>query len=652
MKYVILLFTSLIFCKDPIYAQHISDICAKGNLTHNLVNKTTTATAEENDYDVKHLSFNIELTNISTEVSGNVITTAKVVATTLPVYAFELSSDLILDSVKINNILINPANIQTIGDIRKVTLSTALPVNTIFTAQVYYHGQPPNGTGFFTRGLNQIILPSGTPIMYSVSDPYLAQDWWPCKQSLQDKIDSVDMWITVPATIKAGSNGLLKNITAISGNKERYEWKTQYPIDYYLISVAVAPYGDYSYYMHYTDGSGDSMLIQNYVYDSASYMPVNKAALDSTGLIVDYFSKIFGRYPFYKEKYGHCIAEPLMGGMEHQTMTTLAFARGTLIAHELGHQWWGDHVTYQTWADIWLSEGFASYTEQLFVEHFLGDAAFKSYRTNVFNNAMSSNTGSVFVDDTTTPARIFDGTLTYNKGASVVHMLRYMAPKDEDFFTVLKNYQSQHAFDFANTDDLKNIAAQVYGIALDTFFNQWIYKEGYPRYGGKWYQDGNQFYLQITQTTSAPSSIAYFTMPLEINLRSDDGDTIIKVYNNAVTQNYTLPVGRTIKGIQVDPNNHVLNKAAAFTNDPTLSVGNTEVDAINIFPNPSINGWRVIGLPADSKICLTNMGGSIVWQSHYRGATMFIPSGDLPTGNYICAILKENAVLKTIKLTK
>src|SRR5690348_5918411 len=151
MKYVILLFTSLIFCKDPIYAQSISDICAKQNLTHSLVNKTTTAAAEENDYDVKHLSFNIELTNTSTAVSGYVTTTAKVVATTLPVYAFELSRDLMLDSVKINNILVNSAYIQTTGDVRRVILSTVLPINTIFTAQVYYHGQPLSGTGFFTR---------------------------------------------------------------------------------------------------------------------------------------------------------------------------------------------------------------------------------------------------------------------------------------------------------------------------------------------------------------------------------------------------------------------------------------------------------------------------------------------------------------------
>ncbi len=633
-------------------AQELPDVCAKQHLAGKLVNKPDIATPEENDYDVNYLFLNISLSNVNTYVSGHTTTRAKVVAANMPVYAFELSSDLMLDSVKMDNVVVSPTDIQTIGNVRKVTLPVPLPLNTVFSAQVYYHGTIPNGTGFFTRGLNHVKLASGTDIMYTLSDPFTAQDWWPAKQSLQDKIDSIDVWVTVPANNKAGSNGLLKNITAMPGGESRYEWKSIYPIDYYLISVAVAPYSDYSYYMHYTDGTGDSMLIQNYVYDSLTYMPVNKAALDTTGLIVDYFSNLFGRYPFDKEKYGHCIAEPLMGGMEHQTMPTLAYSRGTLIAHELGHQWWGNSVTYGTWADVWLSEGFATYTEQLFVEHFWAPGAVRSYRTNVFNNAMASTDGSVYVDDTTDPGRIFDGTLTYSKGAAVAHMLRYMAPNDADFFTVLKNYQSQYKFGFAGTEELKNIAEQVYGRSLDTFFDQWIYKEGYPRYGGKWYQDANQFYLQIIQTPSAPSSISYFSMPLEINLRSDAGDTLIKVYNNATTQTYSFPVGRTIKGIQVDPNNHVLNKAAAFINDPTLSVSDAALAAITIFPNPAINGWEVKGLPNDAFITLIGINGLTVFKLQTDGATAFIPAANLVPGTYNCTIGWGGKIVKTFKLIK
>src|SRR5690606_31274732 len=152
--------------------------------------------------------------------------------------------------------------------------------------------------------------------MYSLSDNDFADDWWPCKQSLTDKIDSVRMFVMVPDSLNVASNGILQSKTWVTG-RNHFLWETAYPIDYYLIAVAVGPYKDYSYYMHYTDGSGDSMLIQNYVFDSSSYMtPLNKSFFDTTGQIVDHFSNIFGKYPFKKEKYGH-VMTALSGGMEH-----------------------------------------------------------------------------------------------------------------------------------------------------------------------------------------------------------------------------------------------------------------------------------------------------------------------------------------------
>ncbi len=174
------------------------------------------------------------------------------------------------------------------------------------------------------------------------------------------------------------------------------------------------------------------MLVQHFIYDTASLYPVIKSAIDSTPGMVDYFSTLYGRYPFWKEKYGHCTA-PLGGGMEHQTMTTLGAFTTPLIAHELGHQWWGDCVTYGSWRDIWMSEGWASYTEQLYIEHFRSVAAAQAYRTTVFNRVSGSPGGSVYVDDTTNVYRVFDSRLTYDKGAAVAHMLRYIAPGDAAF---------------------------------------------------------------------------------------------------------------------------------------------------------------------------------------------------------------------------
>jgi len=155
--------------------------------------------------------------------------------------------------------------------------------------------------------------------------------------------------------LKAGSNGVLTAVTRTDATHLRYEWKERYPIDYYLISASVAPYVDYSYYVHFT-GSYDSMLVQNYIYPNVLSSTYYKHVIDSTGMMIDYFSTLYSRYPFWKEKYGHCMA-PLSGGMEHQTMTTIGYFSPTVVAHELSHQWFGDNATCATWSDIMMNEG-------------------------------------------------------------------------------------------------------------------------------------------------------------------------------------------------------------------------------------------------------------------------------------------------------
>lgn len=642
------IFTAVLCMAYIIFMNDTQAHCSK-NRSGLPMAKTTATIPEEDYYDITYVKFNISLTNISTAISGDVSTTAKVLISNFTTYVFELDTSITIDSFKLNNQL---QTVQTIGPAtRKVILSSSLPINSSFTAQVFYHGQPATGTGFFTKGLNHYILPLGTEYMYTLSDITTAKDWWPSKQDILDKIDSVDMWVTVPSNLKAGSNGLLKAVTPVTGGKLRYQWKTRYPIDYYLISVAVAPYGDYSYYMHFTDGSGDSMLVQNYVYDSVTYMtPARKAAFDSTGFMIDYFSTLFGRYPFYKEKYGHCIAESLGGGMEHQTMTTLADPQTTLISHELGHQWWGDHVTYGSWRDIWLSEGFASYCEQLFVEHFRGLPAFKAYRTDVFNYTMGVSGGSVYVDDTTDVYRVFDGHLTYKKGASVTHMLRYMAPQDSMFFKVLRQYQQQYSFGHAVTPDLQTIAENVYNIDLDTFFDQWIYKEGYPTYAARWFQVGSDVYVRISQTTSKPSSIAFFTMPLVLNLKSATGNMQVKVYNNQPLQDYHFTWSDVMTGLEIDPNDDVLNKTGLIVKDPKMAIGDVQLSTITVYPNPGNCGWHIEHLPGNANLLLQNSEGKTIWQKKASPDT-YIPAEGLAAGTYILMVTKGD-ISKSFKLIR
>jgi aminopeptidase N len=605
--------------------------------------KSTVASPLEDAYDVKYVKLDVAADNGNNDISGNAFTIAEVVANSMTEYVFELHPDIIVDSVLING---QSRPFTSASFVRTVDLAASITQGNTFTAQVYYHGEPPNNSGL-KRAQSQSW---GAWVTYTLAQPYFARDWWPCKQSLQDKIDSTDIWITVPNNLKAGSQGVLTTITPIGGTHSRYEWKSKYMIDYYLLSIAVAPYIDYSYYMHFNN-SNDSMLIQNYVYNNPNTLPFFQDIIDSIGIQVNHFSDLFGRYPFWEEKYGHCMA-PFSGGMEHQTMTTQGFFDQTLIAHELGHQWFGDHVTCATWQDIWLNEGFASYCEYLFLKDFYGSDEAFDFMHDVHLDVMSDPDGMVYVDDTTDDARIFDSRLTYNKGNSAVHMLRFISGDDATFFQLLQDYQQDYAFSTANTEEFKLLAEQTLGQQLDTFFDQWIYKEGFPIYTASWNQVGNWASVKLNQSTSMPSSVSCFSTPIELTLKSAQGDTTVLVYNNQNTQTYTFYWEKPMNGLEIDPNEWLLRDVNTITHDVTLELGAANLENIKVYPNPATDSWQITGLATGSRISLKDISGRTLYTNSNALAIESIPAANYPAGIYLLGIVDANGNISNLKLVK
>jgi aminopeptidase N len=606
--------------------------------------KTTTADPGEDDYDVKHLRFDLHVSDTSIYIEPSVLTTtAQVIASSMTDYVFELGSTMVVDSAKVNGTTLP---VTGAGPVRRITLPAALATGAMFTAKIYYHGMPPSGVGFF-NGVTHAVSTGGTHMVYTVSDPWVALNWWPCKQSVNDQADSVDMFVTVPQNVVDGSNGTLVNVDMTSTpGYWTYHWKTNYAIDYYLISIAVAKYAEYKSFMHFT-GSPDTMLVQNFFMDTATFNPLFKANFDSVAQMIDHFSSLFGRYPFWKEKYGMCYTT-LTGGMEHQTMTTIGVTNTATIAHELTHQWFGDHVTYRTWGDMWLSEGFATFGEQLYKQQFWGAAAARSHRQSYNNAALGYPCGRTYVTDTTTDDSLF--TINqYQKAAAFINTLRYLAPEDSLFFRVLRQYQTTYSFGNASTADFKAIAESVYGFNLDTFFNQWVYGRGYPIYKANWNQIGSTVYVRLMQSQSCPSYTNHFSTPVEIQLKAGALDTFIKVYNSIDTQVFSFTWTPTVTGVALNTNAWTLLKMIGMTKDVTLGAGNIEKTNYRIQPNPTRNYWQIDDLPQETALALMDMAGRILWEGRSTGAATTIPGEKLPAGNYLLR-LSGAATTEHVKL--
>lgn len=631
MKRILSFLALSLFCTHLSAQDAMYSGCHEKKITNGvkptIAAKSTNAIPEEDYYDVKHVYLDLKLTDTSIFVIGNVRTTAQVIVPSMNIYAFELDSMLAIDSIKLNGTTHLP--FTSLGFVRKATLPSALPQGTMFNIHVYYSGTPPTGTGFFT-GIQHAVA-GGTHMVYTLSDPYATKDWWPAKQSLQDKIDSVDMHVTVPDYCKVGGNGLLQSTLPAGAGLLKYHWKTKYPIDYYLISLAIADYSEKNSYVHFNN-STDSMLIQNFFYDSTNFINAHGAKFDSVSLMINYFSDLIGRYPFWKEKYGHCFTT-LGGGMEHQTMTTIGVTDTRTIAHELFHQWFGNSVTYNQWEDVWLSEGFATYSEQLFIENWWGTPAMKNFRTSQYNNVMGIPGGRVIVDDTTSITTLFDPRLVYRKGAAVAHMLRKMAPEDSLFFVGLRQFQSAHAYGMATTTDLKNIMAGVYGMNLDVFFDQWVYGEGYPKYTVYWSQAGPDVMVRLVQDPSVPASVPLFRIPFEIRLKSSMGDTIVNVYNDQLDQTFNFTFWNSMNGVELDPGNHILDKVIG----QPINVTEVARLKLNVSPNPTADQWLIKNMEAGQSLKLVDISGRTVWEGHSKSTTI-IPARQLPAGTYVLQI--------------
>jgi aminopeptidase N len=393
------------------------------------------------------------------------------------------------------------------------------------------------------------------------------------------------MYITCPDTYIGVSNGLLQSSVTSGGNTTRH-FKHNYPIPAYLISLNVTNYTTYNIQAGLGTVESPFFPINNYLYPESNTV-TNRNAIDVTVPIMNVFEEKFGPYPYRNEQYGH-VQFGWGGGMEHATMSSMNSWGRSLIAHELGHQWFGNKVTCGSWKDIWLNEGLTEYTAGIMVEELDGDASFVSWKNGKISNITSQAGGALYLTDAEAlnVNRIFSSRLSYNKGSMVTHMLRWVMG-DANFFQALKNYlnDTNLAYAYAQTNDLKGHLEAVHGSSLDEFFNDWVYMQGYPTYTINVQTLGSgQARITVNQTQSH-SSVSFFEMPLEIRLTGAGGVTHDVVVNNTSNgQQFVVAVPFLVTGVVFDPNKHIISSS----NTTTLSNNSFELEeTISVYPNPA-----------------------------------------------------------------
>lgn len=505
------------------------------------------------NYDMKFYDINIRVNDTTEILYGMVKFVAAATENGVTTVDVDFYNNMFIDSIVGTGGLLAYTRLNNVVTI---TLDQTYNETEEFEFDFYYYGHPIEG-GFQAFSFD---LRGGYKVMSTLSEPYFARTWWPCKDRMDDKADSFNIAITVDTLFYCASNGTLDSTVAAGSNAHTFYYRVRYPMVTYLFSLAISKYTVWEDEWVYNGGL-DTMPIVHAVYPDRYTYSLDK--YDVTPLALDVFSDQFGLYPFPTEKYGHANFE-WGGGMEHQTITsmtggTFGFSE-PVVLHELGHQWFGDYITCNNWSDIWLNEGWASYCEAVYYQATEG---WDSYHTYMGYMRYTSS-GTIYISDTTDVWNIFS-TIVYDKGAWVCHMLRGILGETLFFEGINAYYNSEFQNGSVTTEQFRDIFETATGVELDWFFEDWIYGSFYPNYRFSYWTEpsdtsGHEAYIFVRQLqTSSPS---VFRMPIDFNFNYADAtnDTLV-LFSDQRKQLLKSNHPTAINSIEMDPSEWILRNA-------------------------------------------------------------------------------------------
>lgn len=538
----------------------------------------------QHEFDILYYDITLNwydlLKNSNRIYSGRVRVVARV-DTPTSINQLQLNSFLTIDSILLEN---QKLSYNVNNGILTIFLNKYYNQNELVDLEIFFRRTRTDNLGFYYYPKSQQTLEN---LAYTMTQPSDARYWFPCLDEPSNKADSVRLRILVPAEFTATGNGILE-LKQNMGDTTLFVWFERHPIATYLIAVTASKYSLFtqSYISKYPPY--ENIETQNYQWSADSSR--SAYVMRNIGLMMDCFETYYGKYPF--DKYGHVVVSPFQyGGMEHQTISTinrtwLTNDAQSGIAHELAHQWWGDLVTCATWKDIWLNEGFATFSEDLYREFTQGKTAYFNSMNAKANYYYNYNPGYAIYN----PPQIFNAAISYYKGALVLNMLRFVLG-DSLFFQTLINYRNQFLYSIATTEDFKNVVNLSTGEDFSWFFNQWIYQPNHPIYVYNWKVNENQnkyeltFYLKQTQ-----SHYPVYKMPIELKIQFTNSDTTIKIWNTLREEAFNFEFEQSITNILFDPQNYIIKQASR---DLSLNVFDEKApesfELYQNYPNPFNN---------------------------------------------------------------
>jgi aminopeptidase N len=451
---------------------------------------------------------------------------------------------------------------ETMPNKLTITLTPSMISQDSISIDVWYAHVSVENRGYYYYDKNPGVTLER--LAYTFTEPYDSPYWFPCVNDPSIKAPC-SINIRVPQGYLAASNGLLKQTTDNGDGTLTFQWDEPHPIAMYLMVVTISKYSTFSHFYHRVAPQSDSVEIKYYIWQADSAGSTYNAVTSFANVVdmMTFYSTVFGKYPF--DKYGMASVYPFgAGGMEHQTMTTIH--RNWLenggsqngIAHELAHQWWGDMVTCGTFADIWLNEGFATYSEALWEEHFYGSARFSSLMSGI----QHFNDGSWQVPIYNPPQNYLFGDIEYSKGAWVLHMLRGLLG-DSAFYSVFETYRQRFEYKSATTGDFAAAASSVAGRDLSWFFNQWIYGKGWPIYAYRWTTQSGASGYDAKVDIQQQQEEDVFQMPVQLKLEGGGRDTVVIADNTMRNQSFSFVIPFRPDTVYLDPGGWILKQVSS-----------------------------------------------------------------------------------------